>query len=197
MEIEKLYDAQIEYLQSSGTQWINTQYNPTTNTKAEMRCNINSAAQYDTPFGSRLSSTSQTFLVFARYGSSNTAYYAFAGPDTQIGSNAANYNNDITITLDSSSVVFGNSSASVPSGRTLSSTYPIYLFNLNQNNSAYSASVCGCSMKLYSFKLYESNTLVRDFIPVRVGQVGYLYDKVSRQLFGNSGTDSFTLGPDK
>lgn len=35
-----------------------------------------------------------------------------------------------------------------------------------------------------------------DFIPVRIGTKGYLYDKVSKRLFGNAGTGSFTLGPD-
>ena len=33
-------------------------------------------------------------------------------------------------------------------------------------------------------------------IPVRVGQVGYMYDKVSRELFGNQGSGNFTLGND-
>jgi hypothetical protein len=42
-----------------------------------------------------------------------------------------------------------------------------------------------------------NDILVRDFIPVRVGNVGYMYDKVSGQLFGNSGTGNFILGPDK
>lgn len=37
---------------------------------------------------------------------------------------------------------------------------------------------------------------VRDFIPVRVGQTGYLYDRVSGQLFGNLGSGDFILGPD-
>ena len=36
----------------------------------------------------------------------------------------------------------------------------------------------------------------RNFIPVRVGQVGYMYDTVSGQLFGNDGTGDFILGPD-
>lgn len=39
--------------------------------------------------------------------------------------------------------------------------------------------------------------MVRDFIPVRVGQVGYLYDRVSGQLFGKYGTGDFIVGPDK
>lgn len=33
-----------------------------------------------------------------------------------------------------------------------------------------------------------------DLISVRVGQVGYMYDKVSGQLFGNAGTGTFVLG---
>ena len=35
-----------------------------------------------------------------------------------------------------------------------------------------------------------------DLIPVRVGTTGYMYDKVSGQLFSNNGTGSFTLGQD-
>ena len=47
-------------------------------------------------------------------------------------------------------------------------------------------------------KLYDSSSnLLRDLVPVRVGDVGYLYDNVSGQLFGNSGTGAFIIGPDK
>jgi hypothetical protein len=38
--------------------------------------------------------------------------------------------------------------------------------------------------------------MLRDFIPVRKGTTGYMYDKVSGQLFGNSGSGNFILGPD-
>lgn len=52
-------------------------------------------------------------------------------------------------------------------------------------------------LKIMSCKIKQSNVPVRDFIPVRVGQVGYMYDKVSGQLFGNVGTGNFILGDDK
>ncbi len=39
--------------------------------------------------------------------------------------------------------------------------------------------------------------IVFDAIPVRVGQVGYMYDKVSGNLLGNAGSGSFVLGNDK
>lgn len=52
------------------------------------------------------------------------------------------------------------------------------------------------SLKISSIKLYIGDNLVRDYIPVRVGSVGYMYDRVSGQLFGNSGTGAFVLGAD-
>lgn len=46
-------------------------------------------------------------------------------------------------------------------------------------------------------KLYDGDVLVRDFIAVRKGGIGYMYDRVSGELFGNVGTGQFSLGPDK
>lgn len=45
-------------------------------------------------------------------------------------------------------------------------------------------------------RVYDNSSLVRDLIPVRVGTVGYMYDRVTRNLFGNKGTGAFTIGPD-
>ena len=45
-------------------------------------------------------------------------------------------------------------------------------------------------------KIYDGDVLKRDFIPVRLGTVGYMFDKISKRLFGNVGTGSFTYGND-
>lgn len=51
--------------------------------------------------------------------------------------------------------------------------------------------------RIKSAKIYlNNNSLVRDFIPVRKGNIGYMYDKISNQLFGNLGSGNFVLGPD-
>jgi len=50
--------------------------------------------------------------------------------------------------------------------------------------------------KIKYAKIYINNTLVRDFIPVRIGTTGYMFDKVTGKMFGNSGTGNFVLGPD-
>ena len=52
------------------------------------------------------------------------------------------------------------------------------------------------AFRCYRFTIYNNDLIVNDFIPVRVGNVGYMYDKISGQLFGNAGTGEFILGPD-
>lgn len=51
-------------------------------------------------------------------------------------------------------------------------------------------------LKVYYFRIENGGTTLFDAIPVRVGTVGYMYDRVSGQLFGNMGTGAFVLGPD-
>ena len=48
----------------------------------------------------------------------------------------------------------------------------------------------------FGLKIVENSILVRDYIPVRKGTVGYLYDRVSGKLFGNAGTGAFAYGND-
>ena len=53
-------------------------------------------------------------------------------------------------------------------------------------------------LRIFSCQIIDTQTgkLRLDMIPVRVGSVGYMYDKVSGRLFGNAGTGDFVLGPD-
>lgn len=75
---------------------------------------------------------------------------------------------------------------------------PLYIGGpYDANVSAMSTNANDYSGKPKRIAIYQGSTLVRDFIPVRVGQVGYLYDKVSDTLFGSDGTENFTLGADR
>lgn len=75
------------------------------------------------------------------------------------------------------------------------SNLPWALFGCYQTNNQ--SMTCQAS-KIGACKLYAGNehTLKYDLIPVRKGTVGYLYDRVSGKLFGNAGTGDFVLGPD-
>lgn len=72
--------------------------------------------------------------------------------------------------------------------------YNIYLFACNYSGLARRQTTG--YIRIYYAKFWDNGVLVRDFIPVRVGSVGYMYDKVSKKLFGNKGTGNFILGSD-
>ena len=51
--------------------------------------------------------------------------------------------------------------------------------------------------KIYYLKMYESNSLVLDLIPVKdKNDVVCMYDKVSDTFFYNQGTGNFIAGPE-
>lgn len=70
-------------------------------------------------------------------------------------------------------------------------------FWLFKDHRTSSTNVIEYPLRIKHLKLYENDILVRNFIPVRVGQVGYMFDKITHTLYGNAGTGSFILGPDK
>lgn len=56
-----------------------------------------------------------------------------------------------------------------------------------------------CYMRFYRMVIRsaQNGIIEHDYIPFRKGIVGYVYDRVSKKLFGNSGTGMFIVGPDK
>ena len=75
------------------------------------------------------------------------------------------------------------------------STLNLYLLVANLAGSA--ASTTRASGNLYSFDIYESNALVRQFVPCRnqLEEIG-LFDLITAQFYSNSGTGEFTAGPE-
>ena len=67
-----------------------------------------------------------------------------------------------------------------------------YIFNVNYSGTAYPA-----SMKLYYYKMYDNGNLVRDFTPcyrTSDGEIG-LWDSVTRTFYTNAGSGEFVRGP--
>ena len=79
-----------------------------------------------------------------------------------------------------------------------SATFPCGIFGFIDSESG--ITVKGSSTgrgRCHYFILEGNGAEIMHLIPVRVGDVGYMYDRVSGQLFGNSGTGAFIIGPDK
>lgn len=189
------YDAEIEYLESSGTQWIDTGIYPTNNTIAKIKF-MNLQTTGDVIFG-MYDGENHSYRVFNAQGYSS---YFDTGDESSNGRLIAS---EIKIYPDVISVLELGNKYIKDINNDVTKTGTIYNTTYNKTitlNFYEAASPSGYKYsknRWYYVQLYENATLVLDLIPVRVGQVGYMYDKVSGQYFGNAGTGDFILGPDK
>lgn len=182
------YDAEVEYLQSSGTQFINTGIVPTNTTGLyiDMQKTTSSDGHY---MGVRETSGNTRLLI----GASSTYYYGW-GDWWRFSGTGNNNRHVITLNFYNSRITdFDNGLAKNLATLRFTPTLPIYIFKANDAASTTTPRAC----KIYAAKITSADTLVRDFIPVRKDGVGYLYDKVSGELFGNAGTGDFIIGSDK
>ena len=85
-----------------------------------------------------------------------------------------------------------NGSGTIVSG----SSRSVAIFNRN-NPDGVDSLLDNSKSRCYSSKYYRNGTLIQHLVPVRKNGIGYLYDRVSGQLFGNAGTGAFIVGPDK
>jgi hypothetical protein len=97
------------------------------------------------------------------------------------------------VTFDNTSVTY---IGGYTSGQASIPNLPLYIFAVNSAGIPIIAPY-SVAEKIGGFKIEKNGVLVCDFIPVRIGTEGAMYDRVSGQLFRNAGTGAFTIGPDK
>ena len=187
----------IEYLESTGTQYIITSISLST----DMIISCTYAFVDTLKEWRRLFGWSQTGWANAYSFCYNTNTRVcprlVTGPDTEVY--LPNYTSgkyEISVNTNGFVHVKGldnayNQSANLNPWQYSSAPHPIYLYNFGGTNI-----IDGAKCKVYGFQIKSNNKVLLNFIPVRVGNVGYMYDRVSGQLFGNSGTGSFILGAD-
>ena len=178
---------ELTYIQSSGTQYINTGLKPNQNTRIVMHVNPISITSNAWAFGGRNANDNNGKGVFFSYSELlwNAVYYDSSGIKSFSGiSSTADLNIDYdknTCTINGVSVNF--------TAKTFKSDFNITLLACNTGGT-----VAGhLSANLYSCQIYDNGTLVRDFKPCinASGEVG-LFDMVNRQFYGNAGTGVFT-----
>lgn len=182
----------VEYLESTGTQWINTGVKKTSGTTIDCTFSL-SEINTKAIFGARTSAADLDRLMLMAIGSYfrfDMRYQQRLGiPDTtsifrfQYDGADATLTNLTTGTTNTSSTPVGDAGA-----------LDISLFGVNTNG------IVGSLMSgmMYAFRIYNNGVLVRDFRPIAIGNTGYMLDMVSGQYlpFGNAGTGDFVLGPD-
>lgn len=179
----------IEYIQSSGTQYIDSNFIPKATTRTIMKAEPMAWSAWSAFFGTRNTTSptaSQAYIAAVPaatlyrsdyFGSSLTAETPTIMQITNINKNKniCSFNN-IMITNTSS---------------TVNATTNMFLLALNDVGTA----KYFLSAKLYSCQIYDGNTLVRDFIPIKTTTNIYgLWDNVNKVLYKNAGTGAFTGG---
>jgi hypothetical protein len=186
----KPYDAEIEYLESTGTQWIDTGVIATENTRVKATL-MTLSTNNKNWFGGQINGVGASARGFCFNAfNSKKVEYVFGNSGWCKLDISDSVGRIFTVDFSKGGVVIDGITVSTPSYTTFNQqTAPIAIF-VRVDGSGY------INGRLYALQIYQNGVLVRDLIPVRVGNVGYMYDRVSGQLFGNAGTGEFVLGPD-
>ena len=185
------YDAEVEYLESSGTQYIDT--------------------------GVKLSASDMVYVSFSL---TNAEYSAIFGAGSADG--ASGRTNSVYLQNRASLVFQCTKESGVSISYSSQTEYDVYcrisdglmvvngvncgtndtpLESMNYSTFVFCRNLAGradrkSKMRLHSFSIVRNGERILDYIPVRKGTVGYLYDRVSGKLFGNEGSGAFSYGSD-
>ena len=190
---------EVEYIQSSWTQYINTGYTPTTSTRFSVSYNISSKPyEYACLFWARneSSSSSNTFYLWWRNWTSKKWLLYMFYPSIDYGWVSFWWNVWIDYNISFEGNILTDWTNSINISYNSSPTWTLYIFALHDIGS--SAAADYAYAKLYNLKLFEWTTLVRDFVPCyrKSDSAIGLYDLVNNKFYANSWSWSFTKWAD-
>lgn len=171
------------YIESSGTQYIDTGFIPNQDTRVVIECEFQIMGTNVYLYGAQESASSKTFGFRAyntyyrtHYDNGSTGYSASV---SYTGKFEIDQNKNVTTLQGEHAVSRTYNSFECPNSLTLCGA--------NQGGTIIGKSIC----KIYSCKIYDNGSLIRDYEPcVTDGGVFGLYDKVNN-LFYSSPTDNF------
>lgn len=189
---------EVEYLESSGTQYIDTGIIPDAGTGLE--CIAFGQTSDNLMIGLKDTSSGDTrwFIGNARNNAAEYGYYYGYGKTSAIVNVGQGVELRIRLnflnskSFDVSYIDGSNQHHLVLPTLPFTPQNQIRLFG----SSGISASYTIWSGKIYAVIISQDTDIVMDLTPVRIGTTGYMYDRVSGQLFGNAGTGDFILGND-
>ena len=180
----------VEYLESTGSQYIKLGYIPTNNTGIKAKLRTTSSGD-SFPMGFFTSSSNSFYIPScgggAHYGFGTKAEsWSYPIDKSAISISTLNYLNDKKVTVSSGS----NYSSKDLSDFTATLNKELYLFALNQNNVA----AWKWTGRFYEVIITEGDEIAMRLIPaINDTKVPCMYDLVSQKPFYNDGTGFFSL----
>ena len=181
---------QVDYIESSGTQYIDTGVNADSNLRTILDFQYMSEVEGETHIGAIANSNQ----VYTRYHMflRNSSTTLSIGINNITQNTIARDTNRHNIDISKNSIIVDTTEYSL-SISNFDTQMNFYLFGRNSNDSSLRRT---SKNKLYKCKMYYNNVLVRDFIPCyrnSDNEVG-LYDLVNDVFYTNQGTGVFTYG---
>lgn len=197
-EKPKPYDAVVDYVESTGTQYIDMGFKPTQNHKFVIKFAFTDTTTGGIPFG---------------YGADKSARSVF------ISRNLIDGVEHMGLCCDEFMhrhlrVRLGTPSTAIHEVKVANGVYSLdgiemvprsVMTETCLGNVYLFAVCCGWSknaagsftkMRLCRCQVYNGATMVLDFCPVRVGNVGCVYERLSDTIYPTKGTGTLTAGPD-
>lgn len=183
------YDAQVEFLQSSGTQWIDTGIVLQEDDIVEIEAMFLNKSGDNFMIGANGLSGEGSIWIEVY---SNTTHYVRFGSSSsasQSGNASANMNVWRTYKIEKGYFYVDGVQKLTPNYASMPSRS---LVIFGRNNTTPSGGV----LKIRAARILRNGTPILNMSSVRNGSVGCMYDRVSGTLFGNDGTGDFIIGAD-
>lgn len=184
-----------DYLETSGTQFINTGVKIKSTTKIEIKCQyFNQVKEYSCLFGGRQRGAFTTGSNDAWAVGDGNVFGCQMGAVYQGYGSVLDYNTDIVFTGYSGLAgAWLNKSYNINSSLS-TGIADLYLMSCNDLTYGRANEFAWCG-RIYYCKIYDGDALVNYFVPAADGDNIGLYDKVTGIMHTNAGTGSFTVGP--
>lgn len=188
---------QVEYIQSNGSQWINTNYSPRSeNVVYECEWIEPTLSAGTSLFGSTNTTSSANKWSGVHYHNAQGSLYSATGSSDKmciIDGVAAGSKNSLKTTISNGTIT------RIQNGKTLTASYsgsiqngvPIGLFADIRTADV----VEKCPVQILLWKMWDNGVIVRDFVPCKNNNGVYgMYDLANDAFYQNAGTGTFAAG---
>ena len=177
---------EVEYIESNGTQYIDTLEYAKNNMRIELDMKLTSADGDQKFFGSYGGSGICLGTLGNKWRFGNSSWQYNTGTTT---------NSRILVVVASNNYMFGGSAYNSSSNAiTANNSHTMLAMGIAYNGSVFAKA----NMRLYNLKIFDNGSLIRDYVPCYLkngGTIG-LYDMVTGTFIENAGTGTFTKGND-
>lgn len=179
---------QVEYLESTGTQYIDTEICAQSGLNITIDSEFTSSKGYMTIFGGWDSNSSNRCHLYHHTGREMYYYYAASGYPYY---ESTDYRNRHTYKINDNILSVDGVTKIINTATSFTSTYNMYIF---ANNNAGTA-VNNAYMRLYAFSISKDDNVLRDFVPALDNNgTPCLYDTITKKYYYNQGTGEFKYG---